>query len=144
MSKSPSGMKLTGNTLRVYTYIFKVKKSSIKDVQVSVGLNSPASAQYHLEKLVSLGLAERDDTTGEYILVKEVKVETLAQFLKIGSYIIPRLLLYAVMLTVIIAYFAIFISGFVLNGYTLWTFVVGGFALCVLWYETVKAWRNSP
>jgi hypothetical protein len=144
MSKTPAGIRLTGNTLRVYTYIFKVKKSSIKDVQVSIGLNSPALAQYHLEKLVSLGLAKRDDLTGEYVLVKEVKVETLEQFLKIGTYIVPRLLLYAVMLSVIIGYFAVFISGLELNGYTLWTFVIGGFALAVLWYETVRAWRNSP
>ena len=144
MSKQPGGVKLAGNTLRVYTYIFKVKKSSIKDVQVGVGLNSPALAQYHLEKLVSLGLAKREDMTGEYVLVKEVKVETLEQFLKIGAYIVPRLLLYAVMLTVVIAYFTVFVSGFVINGNTLWTFVVGGFALFVLWYETVKAWRNLP
>ena len=106
---------MTGNTLRVYTYIFKVKKSSIKEVQVNVGLNSPALAQYHLEKLVSLGLARRDDMTGEYVIVKEIKVETLEQFLKIGTYIVPRLLLYAVMLTVIVGYFTIFISGFALN-----------------------------
>jgi hypothetical protein len=144
MSKSPGGIRLTGNTLRVYTFIFKVKKSSIKEVQLGVGLNSPASAQYHLEKLVSMGLAKRDDLTGEYVLVKEVKVETLEQFLKIGSYIIPRLLLYAVMLSVVLGYFTIFISGFTLNGFTLWTYVIGGFALVVLWYETIKAWRNSP
>jgi len=144
MSKAPGGIRLTGNTLRVYTYIFKVKKSSIKEVQVSVGLNSPALAQYHLEKLVSLGLAKRDDITGEYLLVKEVKVETLEQFLKIGSYIIPRLLLYAVMLSVVVGYFVIFISGFALNSNNLWTIVIGSFALCVLWYETIKAWRNSP
>jgi len=144
MSRPSGGIRLTGNTLRVYTYIFKVKKSSIKDVQVNVGLNSPALAQYHLEKLVTLGLAKRDDVSGEYQLVKEVRVETLEQFLKIGSYIIPRLLLYAVMLSVIVGYFTVFISGFRLNGFNLWTFVIGGFALCVLWYETIKAWRNSP
>jgi len=144
MSRTPGGVRLTGNTLRVYTYIFKVKKSSIKEVQVNVGLNSPALAQYHLEKLVSLGLARRDDMTGEYVIVKEIKVETLEQFLKIGTYIVPRLLLYAVMLTVIVGYFTIFISGFALNEYTLWTYVIGGFALCIMWYETIKAWRNSP
>src|SRR5487761_158132 len=104
MAKSPADIRLSGNTLRVYTYIFKVKKSSIRDVQRNLGLNSSALAQYHLEKLVSLGLAKRDEMSGEYLLVKEVKVETLEQFLKIGSYIVPRLLLYAVMLTVIVAY----------------------------------------
>jgi len=145
MPKSPpGGLRLTGNTLRVYTYIFKVKRSSIKEVQVSLGLNSPALAQYHLEKLVSLGLAKRDDISGDYLLVKEVKVETLEQFLKVGSYIVPRLLLYTIMLSILVGYFVIFISGFTVNGYTLWTFLIGGFALAVMWYETVKAWRNSP
>lgn len=144
MKGSPVDSKLSGNTLRVYTYIFKVQRSSIKGVQNELQLNSPALAQYHLEKLVSLGLARRDDQTGEYILVKEIKVETLEQFLKIGSHIIPRFLLYTVMLTVILTYFIFFISGPVLNGYTLWTFLIGGFALVVMWYETIKAWRSSP
>ena len=144
MAKSPADIRLSGNTLRVYTYIFKVKKSSIRDVQRNLGLNSSALAQYHLEKLVSLGLAKRDEMSGEYLLVKEVKVETLEQFLKIGNYIVPRLLLYAVMLTVIVAYFTLEISGIVLNGYTLWTFLIGGFALGVLWFETIRAWRNLP
>ncbi|MDG6905131.1 MAG: hypothetical protein JRN20_05020 [Nitrososphaerota archaeon] len=144
MSKSPPDIRLSGNTLRMYTYIFKVKQSSIKDAQRTLDLNSPALAQYHLEKLVSLGLAKRDDVSGDYILVKEVKVETLEHFLKIGSYIIPRLLLYTVMLSIIFGYFILFVAGLTLNGYTLWTFLIGGFALIVMWFETIKAWRNSP
>lgn len=144
MAKSPGDFRLSGNTLRVYTHIFKVKRSSIKEVQRSLGFNSPALAQYHLEKLVSLGLAKRDDASGDYLLVKEVKVETLEQFLKVGSYIIPRLLLYTLMLSIIFGYFTVNIAHFSVNGYTLWTFLIGGFALVVMWYETIKAWRNSP
>lgn len=144
MSKSSDGVRLSGNTLRVYTFIFKSKKSSIKAVQVALHLNSPALAQYHLEKLVSLGLAKRDEITGEYMLMKEVKVETLAHFLKVGSYIVPRFLLYTVMLSFVFTYFSIFVAHLVLNGYTLWTFLIGGFAIIVMWYETIKAWRNFP
>ncbi len=142
--KSPGDVKLSGNTLRVYTYIFKVKKSSIKDAQLTLGFNSPALAQYHLEKLVSLGLVKRDDASGEYLLEKEVKVETFEHFLRIGSYIIPRLLLYTVVLSIIFGYFVLFVASFTLNGYTLWTFLIGGFALIVMWFETIKAWRSSP
>lgn len=141
---SPSNAKLSGNTLRVYTFIFKVQRSSIKDVQRNLGLNSPALAQYHLEKLVSLGLARRDEMTGDYVLAKEIKVETFQQFLKIGSYIIPRFLLYTVALSVIFGYFTIFIADLSINGYSLWTYLIGGFALVVMWYETIKAWKNSP
>jgi hypothetical protein len=139
-----SDIHLSGNTLRVYTFIFKVKQSTIKEVQRGLGLNSPALAQYHLEKLVTLGLAKRDDMSGEYLLVREIKVETLEQFLKIGSYIIPRFLLYTVMLSILFGYFVFFVSGLTLNGWTLWTFLIGGFALAVMWYETLKAWKNSP
>ncbi len=144
MTKSPGDLRLSGNTLRVYMYIFKVKRSSIKDAQKTLGLNSPALAQYHLEKLVSLGLAKRDEISGDYLLVKEVKVETLEHFLRIGSYIIPRLLLYTVMLSIIFGYFTLIIAHLTVNGYTLWTFLIGGFALVVMWFETIKAWRNSP
>ena len=135
---------MKGNTLRVYTYIFKVQRSSIRDVQRGLDLNSPALAQYHLEKLVSLGLVKRDEMSGEYSLVKEIKVETLERFLKIGSYIIPRFLLYTVMLTVLFTYFFVFVAHVSLNGYILWTYLIGGFAMVVMWYETLKAWRNSP
>lgn len=144
MTVSNIDSNLKGNTLRVYTYIFKVQKSSIREVQRGLELNSPALAQYHLEKLVSLGLVKRDDLSGEYSLVKEIKVETLERFLKIGSYIIPRFLLYTVMLTVLFSYFLIFVAQVSLNGYILWTYLIGGFALVVMWYETIKAWRNSP
>ena len=144
LAKTPGDVRLSGNTLKVYTYIFKVKRSSIKDAQRTLGLNSPALAQYHLEKLVSLGLAKRDEISGDYLLVKEIKVETLDQFLKIGSYIIARLLLYTVMLSIIFAYITLEIARLTVNGYTLWTFLLGGFALVVMWFETIKAWRNSP
>ncbi len=144
MTVSNIDSNLKGNTLRVYTYIFKVQKSSIREVQRGLDLNSPALAQYHLEKLVSLGLVKRDDISGDYSLVKEIKVETLERFLKIGSYIIPRFLLYTVMLTVLFSYFFVFVAHISLNGYFLWTYLIGGFALIVMWYETIKAWRNSP
>ena len=144
MAKSPGDLRLSGNTLRMYTYIFKIQRSSIKEAQRALGLNSPALAQYHLEKLASLGLVRRDESTGDYQLVKEVKVESLEQFLKIGSYIIPRLLLYTVMLSIIFGYFTLVIAHLTVNGYTLWTFLIGGFALGAMWFETIKAWRNSP
>ena len=144
MTVSNIDSNLKGNTLRVYTYIFKVQKSSIREVQRGLDLNSPALAQYHLEKLVSLGLVRRDDITGDYSLVKEIKVETLERFLKIGSYIIPRFLLYTVMLTVLFSYFFVFVAHISLNGYFLLTNLIGGFALIVMWYETIKAWRKSP
>jgi len=134
---------LKGNTLRVYTYIFKVQRSGIRDVQHNLGLKSASLAQYHLDRLVELGLASKDDQTGEYVLAKEIKVEALEQFLKVGSHIIPRFLLYSVVLTVLFVYFA-YLTAVVARSIDAWAFVFAIFGVSVLWLETARAWRNSP
>src|SRR5579872_1166704 len=104
MATGAHGEDLKGNTLRVYTYLFKVQRSGIREAQRSLGFKSASLAQYHLDKLVDLGLATRDEA-GNYILAREVKIEALEQFLKIGTYIVPRFILYSVMLTILFGYF---------------------------------------
>ena len=84
MSSGSPGADLKGNTLRVYTYLFKVQRSGIREAQRSLGFKSASLAQYHLEKLVELGLATKD-VSGDYLLAREVKIEALEQFLKVGS-----------------------------------------------------------
>ncbi len=133
---------LKGNTLRTYTYLFKVQKSGIREAQRSLGFKSPSLAQYHLDKLVSLGLASKNES-GDYVLAKEVKIEALERFLKIGSYIVPRFVLYSVLLTVLFGYFLI-VSGASITGTSIWTFVFAIIGLVFTWYETIKAWIRSP
>ena len=134
---------LKGNTLRVYTYLFKVQHSGIREAQRSLGFKSPSLAQYHLDKLVSMGLATKDDQTGDYFLAREVKIEALEQFLKIGTYIIPRFVLYSAILTVLFAYFALS-SRLAITSASVWTFVFAIVGLVITWYETVRAWRRTP
>ncbi len=126
----------------MYTYLFKVQKSGIREAQRSLGFKSPSLAQYHLEKLVALGLAMKDGS-GDYVLAREVKIEALEQFLKVGSYIIPRFVLYSVMLSVLFGYFLL-ASGFALNATSIWTFVFALIGIGITWYETIRAWRRSP
>ncbi len=133
---------LRGNTLRVYTYLFKVQKSVPKQVQLGAGIRSASLAQYHLDKLVAMGLVRKDDQTGEYILAKEIKVEALEEFFKIGTRMIPRLLLYSVVLTVLFGYILLFVSHFTTDNSDIWTLILGGLAVPVLWYETIRARRR--
>ena len=135
---------LKGNTLRVYTYIFKVKQSGVREVQRALRLTSVSLAQYHLDKLVSMGLARKEDVTGAYLLVKEIKVETLEAFLKIGSHIFPRFLLYTVIITTIFAYFLYAIHSTPLVVGDLWAIVIGVISLIAMWYETIRAWKRGP
>ena len=134
---------LKGNTLRVYTYLFKVQKSGIREAQRSLGFKSASLAQYHLDKLVSLGLASRNDA-GEYILAREVKIEALEQFLKVGAYIIPRFILYSVMLSILFVYFLIFVARIGISSVSVWAYIFALAGLVITWYETVRAWRRTP
>jgi hypothetical protein len=142
MAVGSDGADLKGNTLRVYTYLFKVQRSGVRETQRSLGFKSASLAQYHLDKLVDLGLATKDDT-GSYFLAKEIKIEALEQFLKIGTYLIPRFVLYSVMLTFLFIYF-IFAVGGVVSSISIWGYIFALAGLSITWYETIRAWRRSP
>ena len=142
MAVGSDGADLKGNTLRVYTYLFKVQRSGVREAQRSLGFKSASLAQYHLDKLVSLGLATKDET-GNYFLAKEIKIEALEQFLKIGTYLIPRFVLYSVMLTFLFIYF-IFTVGGTVSSISIWGYVFALAGLSITWYETIRAWRRSP
>jgi len=131
---------LKGNTLRIYIYLLKKGSAGVREIQRALNLGSPALAQYHLEKLVHLGLAQPQ--SGVYHLVKEVKVDVLREFIKLGSYLLPRFLVYAVMFTVLLAYFLLQLSD--LNFYSFWALIFATLSVCILWYETVAAWRRMP
>jgi hypothetical protein len=67
--ESKDAMVLKGTTLRVYRYILKSKNPvGIHDVQRGLGLSSSSVAQYHVRKLLSLGLI-REDGNG-YVIDK--------------------------------------------------------------------------
>lgn len=142
MPDGPQGADLRGNTLRVYTYLFKVQRSGIREAQRSLGFKSASLAQYHLDKLVDLGLATKDES-GNYLLAREVKIEALEQFLKIGSYIIPRFILYSVMLTILFSYFIV-ASGIGISRISVWAYIFAIAGLIITWYETIRAWRRTP
>jgi hypothetical protein len=142
MTIGPDGADLKGNTLRVYTYLFKVQKSGVREAQRSLGFKSASLAQYHLDKLVDLGLATKDEV-GNYFLAKEIKIEALEQFLKIGSFLIPRFVLYSVMLSILFVYFVLAV-GHVVSSISVWAYIFALAGLVITWYETVRAWRRSP
>jgi uncharacterized membrane protein (GlpM family) len=142
MMVGSDGADLKGNTLRVYTYLFKVQRSGVRETQRSLGFKSASLAQYHLDKIVDLGLATKDEI-GNYFLAREIKIEALEQFLKIGTYLIPRFVLYSVMLTFLFVYFVLAV-GDVISSISIWAYIFAITGLVITWYETVRAWRRSP
>jgi len=137
---------LKGNTLRVYWYVLNAsgKIVGVREVQRALGFSSPTLARYHLDKLRELGLVAKD--SGEYRLVKEVKVDILKQFVKVGRIFVPRFAAYAVFFTALFAYYVAFLAsqGALDSVISFFGLVFGGASSAIFWFETVKTWRQRP
>ena len=134
--------ELKGNTLRVYWMLLQSQNAStgVREIQRQLGFSSPALASYHLNKLAELGLVE--EKNGEYHLKREVRVGVLKQFVKFGSVMLPRYVLYAAMFTTLFVYLLTQLRE--ANFYSVFAFIFGLLGTIILWYETIRAWRQRP
>jgi hypothetical protein len=125
--------------------MFMLKKPrdavGVREIQRKLGFSSPSVSSYHLNKLLDLGLIE--NVYGDYQVVKEVKVGVLRQFVSFGGVMLPRFLFYAVLLTTMLITFLIQ-NPLTINRRTLTTIMMGLVPSIVLWYETIKIWRERP
>jgi len=135
--------ELKGKTLLVYMHILKRGQETVgvREVQRTLGFSSPSVAAYHLQKLQDLGLVE--NAYGDYRLIKEVKVGVLRSFVSVGGVMLPRFLFYAVLVTSMLVTFLLQFPFSPSREY-ITTLVMGLVPSVVLWYETVKIWREKP
>jgi hypothetical protein len=135
--------ELKGKTLLVYMHILKGGQETVgvREVQRALGFSSPSVAAYHLQKLQDLGLIE--NAFGDYRLIKEVKVGVLRSFVSFGGVMLPRFLFYAVLVTSMLVTFLLQFPFSPTREY-ITTLVMGLVPSAVLWYETVKIWREKP
>jgi len=134
--------ELKGNTLRVYWTILKSQTGTIgvRELQRTLKFSSPALASYHLNKLEELGLVEK--TNGEYLLKREIRVGALKQFAKLGSFMMPRYIFYAALLTTLLAFYLTQFRE--INFYSVFGLIFGLLSASILWYETFRVWRQKP
>jgi hypothetical protein len=93
-----------------------------------------------LRKLENLGLVREE--RGEYYLIREVRIGVLKQFTKMGTLMIPRYTLYATMFTTLLIYFLLQIRE--VNFYSVFALIFGVLATTIMWYETIRIWRQKP
>jgi len=136
--------QLKGKTLQIYWYLLRSPSSrvGVREIQRSLGLSSPSVAAHHLEKLLSLGLVEKS-MTGEYFLVQEVKVGLLRFFTRLGRFLVPRYLFYSLWLSTM---FVIYLTLYWPSGciHNIAAIIFGSVASFILWFETVRLWREKP
>jgi len=135
--------ELKGKTLLVYMHMLKKpgEPVGVRKVQRDLGFSSPSVSSYHLNKLQDLGLIENE--FGDYKLVREVRVGVLRQFITFGGIMLPRYLFYAVLMTTMLVTYLIQ-SPLTPTRETFTTIIMGLVPNVILWYETVKIWRDRP
>lgn len=134
--------ELKGNTLRAYWALLNAKDGviGVRELQRQLGFSSPALAAYHLNKLEELELAVNE--RGDYRLIREVKVGVLKQFIRLGAFLLPRYVLYATMFTTLLVYF--FSQLKEISFYSMFALMFGVLGTAILWYETIRVWRQKP
>lgn len=141
--------QLKGKTLQIYWYLLKDPNSSVgvREVQRALGLSSPSVAAHHLDKLLSLGLVEKS-VRGEYSVNQEIKVGLLKFFSRMGRFLVPRHLFYAIWLSTMFAIYII-VYNIILypptySIHNIAALIFGIVANAVLWLETVRLWKEKP
>jgi len=131
-----------GNTLKVYWFLLRAENGIVRarQTQRALGFSSPALAVYHLDKLADLGLAEK--TRVEYRLVKTVNVGVLKQFVRFGTFRFPRYLLYASMFTTLLVFYLTQFRQ--VNFHSVFAMILCVINTGVMWFGTVRAWRQRP
>lgn len=135
--------ELKGKTLLVYMHMLKNPGDAVgvREVQRELGFSSPSVSSYHLNKLQELELVE--NVYGDYRLVREIKVGVLRQFITFGGIMLPRYLFYAVLMTTMLVTYLIQ-SPLYPTRETFTTIIMGLVPNVILWYETIKIWRDRP
>jgi hypothetical protein len=135
--------ELKGKTLLVYMHMLKRANEpvGVREVQRELGFSSPSVSSYHLNKLQDLGLVE--NIYGDYKIVRDIKVGVLRQFITLGGLILPRYLFYAVLMSTMLITYLIQMP-FRLTQESISTIMMGLVPTIILWYETIRIWRDRP
>jgi len=134
--------ELRGNTLKVYWALLNSENGAmgVRELYRKLGFSTPALASYHLNKLEDLGLVANKG--GDYQLVREVKAGILKQFIKLGTFMLPRYILYATFFTTILVFFITQLKEF--SFYNAFALIFGLLSTVIFWYETIRVWRQKP
>ncbi len=135
--------ELKGKTLLVYMHILKNPSESVgvRKVQRDLGFSSPSVSSYHLNKLTELNLVE--NVYGDYKLISDIKVGVLRQFITFGGIMLPRYLFYAVLMTTMLVTYLFQLPAIPTRD-TYTALIMGLVPNIILWYETIKIWRDRP
>jgi hypothetical protein len=135
----PASYEIKGNTLKVYLYMIRNGPSELRDIQRGIGLSSPSLVSYHLGKLIEAGFAGQDQF-GKYFAIRETSDKVLEGYSKMGSAIVPQMFFFALLFTILTAFFSFMALS--TTGFTIYLIAICIGMILVFWFETVRLWRK--
>jgi hypothetical protein len=128
-----SNLKIGGTTWDVYLYILTAKSQGVRDIWRGLELSSPSLAQYHVNKLLDLGLIEATPA-GKYRVNEVAQTDILRNFIILRGTLMPRLVIYG---TFILGLFTayLFFWPFTWNARDLFTIVIFLFSIVTFYWE---------
>jgi hypothetical protein len=133
--------QIYGKTWDVYLCILTSSAPiGVRDIWRALGFSSPSLAQYHVNKLLDLKLIETT-TGGKYVTNDEERLEALRSFLMLRGMLIPRMVVYAALLSGVLASYVLFWPW---RGdfRDLMTLSVTLFSIAAFLFEAVKQYRG--
>jgi len=135
---------LRGKAWKVYWFLLKNGEPvSVREVQRALHFSSPSIANHHLEQLRELGLVQKQEVGGHYVLVSEVKIGVRKHYVKLGKLLFPRFFFYALFTTVFyLAYVMFLVTAF--NRDNLFIIMFGAIVCGIFWFEAYRVWGMRP
>jgi hypothetical protein len=136
--------KLKGKAWNVYWLLLKSgRPMSVREVERELHFSSPSVANHHLEQLSQIGLVQRQEVGGNYVLVSEVRIGVLRHFVKLGRMMFPRYFFYGLFSSAFyLTYLALFLETVTRESLFIITF--GAIVSIIFWYEAIRFWRLKP
>ncbi|UCE13295.1 MAG: helix-turn-helix transcriptional regulator [Candidatus Heimdallarchaeota archaeon] len=133
--------KLTGKTLLIYWYLLTKEDATIRELEHELHFSSPSIASHHLNKLLSLGLVEKDEK-GRYYLSKFIPIGILRHFVRFRGILLPRYFFLASFFTVVLLLGIIWMFSLEAGVFDRLLFIlICSVGAIVCWWETYRLYR---
>src|SRR5438094_278330 len=131
-----TSVKLSETAMLIYVYIQSRSGDSVRlrDIQRAMNFSSPSSALFHLQKLESAGLVQKDNV-GDYRIKTRVRVSLVRNFLIIKGALIPRHLFYASAKTAVSILYFVLLSQFLSSPIAIVALLLNAGSAAAFWYE---------
>jgi DNA-binding transcriptional ArsR family regulator len=127
----------TSSELLVYWVVLEKGPVGLRDVQRLVGFSSPSTAVYHLDRLKTRGLVDKN-AEGKYYAVTTNRPGVLRFYILIGRHLVPKSLIYGIILP-IIGVAALHLANY---RYEIALALIPAFlAAAIFWYETYDLFK---